>query len=375
MNRGWLYILGFLFLTSAAGFSHLLAAAETPALLQAQREAEKKGHTFIAGHDEIVNRAKSERSLRALSSLPPEAMKAMRAAFKTKYPFIDIHVEEIDGNEAAQRFILEMKTGRAQAWDANSVLNAFYSEYPPYQKKFDILGMAEHGVLKIPTAIIDPIHRNIVAVASNIQVVAYNRNLIPPEKVPSSWEDFLKPDYKGGKFVADIRPAVLSVLVPAWGLEKTLDYARKIAAQQPLWARGYTRALTAMLAGEYALALGPNFGAVKRAQARDAARTLHYKIVEPVPVRLAGTDSVLATAAHPYAALLWLEFQASPEGQELVDRHWPYGASVFVPGSSQEEVTRGRKLSVMNWDHFIKIQDYEKKLVEAYGFPTADKRL
>jgi len=46
LNRGLLSILGFLFLTSAASFSHLLAASETPALLQAQREAEKKGYTF-----------------------------------------------------------------------------------------------------------------------------------------------------------------------------------------------------------------------------------------------------------------------------------------------------------------------------------------
>jgi ABC-type Fe3+ transport system substrate-binding protein len=237
-----------------------------------------------------------------------------------------------------------------------------------------MLGMAEHGVLKIPPAMIDPVHRNIVAIASNIQVVAYNKNLIPPDKVPASWEDFLKPEFKGGKFVADIRPAVLSVLVPAWGLEKAVEYARKIAAQQPIWARGYTRALTAILAGEYSLALGPNFGAVKRAQSKDPAKVLQYKIVEPVPVRLGGTDGITATGAHPYAALLWLEFQASPEGQEILDRHWPYGASVFVPGSLQEEVTRARKLSVMNWDHFTKIQEYEKKLLEAYGFPSADKK-
>jgi hypothetical protein len=229
-------IVGFLVSNFAGGFPDLHAASES-SVLQAQREAEKKGYTFIAAHDEIVTRAKSERSLRALTSLPPDAIKAMREAFKTKYPFIDVYVQEIDGNEAAQRLLLELKTGRAGDWDANAVQNAFYAEYPPYQKKFDLLGMAEQGVLRIPPAMIDPVHRNIVAIASNIQVVAYNKNLIPSDKVPASWEDFLKPEFKGGKFVADVRPAVLSVLVPARGLEKAVEYVRKIAAQQPIWAR------------------------------------------------------------------------------------------------------------------------------------------
>jgi ABC-type Fe3+ transport system substrate-binding protein len=153
-----------------------------------------------------------------------------------------------------------------------------------------------------------------------------------------------------------------------------VDFARKIAAQQPVWARGYTRVLTAMVGGEYPLALGPNFGAVKRAQDRDPTKSLEYKILEPVPVRLGGTDAVTARAAHPYAALLWLEFHGSPEGQSLIDKYWPYGASVFVPGSSQDQETRGKKLSVMGWEHFTKIQEYERKLIEAYGFPTESKK-
>jgi ABC-type Fe3+ transport system substrate-binding protein len=37
-------------------------------------------------------------------------------------------------------------------------------------------------------------------------VVAYNKNLISPDKVPNRWEDFLKPEFKERKFVVDMRP-------------------------------------------------------------------------------------------------------------------------------------------------------------------------
>jgi ABC-type Fe3+ transport system substrate-binding protein len=48
--------------------------------------------------------------------------------------------------------------------------------------------------------------------------------------VPNQWEDFLKPEFRGRKFVMDIRPISLAVTVPAWGLEKTVEFARRIAA-------------------------------------------------------------------------------------------------------------------------------------------------
>ena len=57
--------------------------------------------------------------------------------------------------------------------------------------------------------------------------VTYNKNLIAREKTPETWEDYLKPEFKGKKIMLDIRPTEIAALVPAWGLEKTLDFARK----------------------------------------------------------------------------------------------------------------------------------------------------
>jgi iron(III) transport system substrate-binding protein len=366
--KGARFIIGFGLLLM---YSSALAASPTPPLGKAKQDAEAKGYIFESSHEEILAKAKREGKLRVLSTMEPAVVKAMREGFKKKYPFLDLQVQEIGSVEENQRFLLELKAGTAKGWDVNRAYTDFYDQYFPYQKKFDILGMAEQKVLNIPPKLVDPQLRNLVTIGSNITVVAYNKKLIAEEKVPDRWEDFLKPEFKGKKFVLDIRPLPLGMLVPAWGLEKVVDFAKKLRAQEPIWGRGHTRVMASLLAGEYPLFLGPNFGAVRRSQTKDPTGVIGYKIPEPIPVRLHEANGVLANAASPYAGLLWLEYQASPEGQKIMDDHWPYGASVFAPSSAQENVTRGKQLSIIDWSHYTKLDDYLNKAVEAMGFPTA----
>src|SRR6266540_4212370 len=85
------------------------AAAASPSLLKAKQEAEAKGYVFVTSHQEIVERAKKEGKLRVFSSQEPPAIKAMAAAFKQKYPFIDVRAEELIGMENYQRMLMEMK--------------------------------------------------------------------------------------------------------------------------------------------------------------------------------------------------------------------------------------------------------------------------
>jgi len=68
-----------------------------------------------------------------------------------------------------------------------------------------------------------------------------------------------------------------------------------------------------------------------------------------------------------------MRFQASPEGQEIMDKDWPFGASVLSPGSAQAEITKGRKLSVVDWNSYKKVDDYTEKIFSAHGFPKVQK--
>ena len=353
--------------------SSALGASASPALVKAKQEADAKGYIFVSSHDEIVSRAKQEGKLRAVVSLTEEPLKHMLAAFSKKYPFIETRAESVPTGEVYLRLLQELKAGLTKGVDVNDPISDYYNDYLPYQKKFDVLGMVEQKVLEIPVQMVDPINRNIVVIGSSIQVVVYNKKLISEEKVPNTWEDFLKPEFRDRKFVLDIRPINISALVPAWGLEKALDFARKLAAQKPVWGRGHTALIIRVLSGEHAIAFGVNYDSYLRAKSKDKIDTLGYKLLEPVPARLNESWSVLNSAEHPYAGLLLLEFVASPEGQKILDDHGPYEGSLFVRGTVQEQAVRGKKLSLVDWNHYTNTQEYLKKVVEAYGFPRAGK--
>jgi len=351
----------------------IFAAELSPALLKAKKEAEGKAYLFAASHDEIVNRAKKEGKLRVIVSLDAGILKQLSEGFTKKYPFIQVQADEIRGIDAYTRQLQELKAGLAKGIDVNEVDYDYYNEYLPHLKKMDMYGMVEQRVLQMPLQMVDPINRNIVAVGSGIQVVAYHKKLIPADAVPDTWEGFLKPEFKDRKFALGIRPKDVAALVPAWGLEKTLDFARKLTAQNPIWVSGDTRTITSMLAGEYFLFFGPNYDAVLRAKNKDKTDVLGYKLVEPVIVRLNESEGILAAAEHPYAALLWLEYAASAEGQKVLEEGGPYEGSVFIQGTVQAKAVRGKKQSLVDWSHYTKLPEYIKRVVEAYGFPRAEK--
>jgi iron(III) transport system substrate-binding protein len=350
----------------------LFAADAGPALLKAKKDADARGYTFITSHNEIVNKAKQEGRLRVLAEMEPPTIKAALKAFTAKYPFINLHIEEITGTDAARRNILEIKSGMAKEWDVLHLSTDFYNEYLPYLWKMDVLGMAQQGILQIPAPMIDPKHRNVVGYYSRFQVTAYNKNLVAADRVPKLWEDLLKPEYKGKKFAADIRPTEVAALVPAWGVERTVDFARKIAAQEPMWVRGGSRTVTAIAAGEVPMMIGPNFHTTKRAIGKDKLGNLQYVALEPVPVRLALEEAIQAGAKNPHAALLFLEWMASPESQKIADENEPASSSLHVRGGIVEQELRGKKLSTVSWDDHQQMDQWQAKVVEAYGFPQAE---
>src|SRR5262245_45569046 len=247
--RGYFSFFLLLMLTTAH------AEAASPALLKAKQEAEAKGYSFYATHEEIVTMAKNEQKLGVSSNLEPQNFKPLISAFKQKYPFIaDVQVGgELSGGAAYQRLILEMKAGQAKEWDVTHIPLDFAREYPPYLMKYDILVMVNHGVLNSDARMVSLVQWTVITITWNVSVILYNRKLISDDKVPATWDDFLKSEFKGKKFLANVRPLHLAGLVPAWGLERTLDFARKLAAQQPVWGSGTTRLNTAGASGDDAL--------------------------------------------------------------------------------------------------------------------------
>jgi hypothetical protein len=46
---------------------------------------------------------------------------------------------------------------------------------------------------------------------------------------------------------------------------------------------------------------------------------------------------------------------------------------MFAGGAIEQEL-RGKKLSVVNWDHHENIEKWQKQVFEAYGFPKVERK-
>jgi len=369
--RDRFFVVVALFLLLGLSVDVPTVPAASPDIAKAKKAAETNGFIFETSHDAIVSKARAEGKLRVLSSYAPEAYRAMIDLMKRRYPFLDVHVEELTGPEAQQRFLLELKAGTVKEWDVVAATPAIYNEFIRESRKFDILGMAEQGVVAADPRMIDPENRRVVAISSNLCSAAYNRNRISVEKVPNTWEHFLKPEFKGEKFIVEIRATCLAGLAAGLGEDWVTDYARKIAAQKPIWARGATVALTRTIAGDYALHHMTNYNSCVRAAAKDRTGSLVCKIVQPASVRLMDTEFVIRTAPHPYAGLLWIETEVSPEGQRILDEHGPLKSSIYGPGKLAEAV-KGLKVVVNDMKTIQKTTAWTEMVVSAFGFPAAN---
>jgi ABC-type Fe3+ transport system substrate-binding protein len=351
------------------------AAQASPSFLKAKQAAEAKAYKFLT-RDEIMAGAKKEGQLRVLYGVYPATYKGFADTFAKKYPFIAVQrAEEITGSDASQRFIQELQSGvAAEQWDAIYISGSFYNNYLSQLAKFDFLGMAGEGVLQIPLPMIDPDNRNIVAAGSALDVIAYNPRLLRRETIPKTFEDLLRPELKGKKFVMDIEPAAVAALTPAWGLEKVLAFARKLREQEPIWGRGHSRMLASLAAGEYALHGGTNYNSVMRLKMKSPKAEVDPVLAEPVPARLHEATGILARAKNPHAALLWIEHLTSPEAQKFLDEVEPYKSSIFAPGSILKKDVEGKKVSVAAWRVFVEREEIEKQIVKAYGFPSPEKK-
>ena len=348
------------------------AATASPPILEAKKAAESKGFVFVGSRDDIVAKAKQEGTLRVLSSLDAETFKPMMESFSKKYPFIKIRMDEIGGPEAYQRFLLELKAGTVKDMDTSEASSEFYVENAAQAMKIDILGMAQTGVLGINPKMVDPENRNLVSVASSICSIAYNKNRIAPETVPDKWEDFLKPEFKGRKFVADIRTQCMAALVVGMGEEWVVKYARQIKDQQPVWLRGNARAMSAIATGEQALHQMTFYNSCVDAARKDPTKSLMCKIIEPAPVWLRENQFVLKSAPHRHAALLFIEHMASREGQKILDDYEPLKSSLYTDGEVARLI-KGKKVSINDHRTFLNTPNWMKLVVDAYGFPRADK--
>ena len=321
----------------------------------------------VKDHDALVALAKKEGTLKVSTSITEDAIPAIKAGFEKKYPFIKLDISEQTGDDD-KRILLEMQAGQTDI-DVLHLSAESYKDYLPYVEKIDLLKLVKDGVLDIPEDMINPDEPGTMAAGSGIGGFSYNPKELPANLVPTSYDDFLRPELKGRKFMIDIEPANLASLGAAWGEEKLLDYAKKIGDQKPIWVRGDTNSITLMAAGEYALHAFSNYHSAYRVT--QESPNVKIGLLEPIPVRLTQIQAIRKDAAHPAAGALFIEYTASPEVQDVLDADEPKQSSIYGEGSDLNELTAGKEVSVMDWTHFDDQAKWEAAIFKAWGFPAA----
>jgi iron(III) transport system substrate-binding protein len=161
-----------------------------------------------------------------------------------------------------------------------------------------------------------PAHRMWFPDRFNFYVVAYNTAKVKRAEIPSSYEGFADPKWKGRLALEATDAEWLATLVKTWGEAKGMDYARRLSDLRPAVRTGHVLLASLVAAGEVPVGLTAYNSNVEPLKRKGAP--IDFVPVQPVVARPQGIG-VARNAPHPNAALLFADFVLSPEGQRLFE--------------------------------------------------------
>jgi iron(III) transport system substrate-binding protein len=160
-----------------------------------------------------------------------------------------------------------------------------------------------------------PKHRHYVADRFNFFTIGYNTNLVKPEEVPNSYEDLVHPRWAGRVGIEGSDVDWFGAVVKSMGEEKGLAFFRKLAENKPQIRTGHTLMAELVASGEIPLAATLYNHNVERLVVKGAP--VKWKPLQPTFGR-PNAIGVAKRAPHPHAAMLFVDFMLSREGQTIM---------------------------------------------------------
>ena len=146
----------------------------------------------------------------------------------------------------------------------------------------------------------------------NTFVLAYNKRNIKPNDVPKTYEDLLKPMWKGRQIINDTDNFEwFDGLLKFWGRDKGMAYFRRLAQQEQVFQRGARGRIQLVAAGEAPMTIG--YGPHAQSFVNQGA-PIEWVPLEPVVVIVNGV-SMAQRPPHPAAARLFIDFLFSKPAQ------------------------------------------------------------
>jgi iron(III) transport system substrate-binding protein len=300
-------------LVAVIALAALLASPVAPALAQNNnRASEIAAYQGPDREKRLVEGAKKEGELMFYSSIPVEDIAVLTAAFDKKYG-VKVKVWRADSEGVLQRIVSE---ARARRYEVDIMAASASGLEPLYRENLLTEVRSPYLADLIPEAIAP--HRQWAAVYLNTFVQTFNTGLVNKTTLPKSYQDLLRPEFKGKLGIEAEDYDWFAQVVLNLGEAQGLRLFRDIVATNGLSVRkGHTLLANLVAAGEVPLALTV-YGFIAE-QAKKKGAALDWFIIPPLIAR--PTPAGMAkNAPHPYAAVLFYDFLISDAQPILASR-------------------------------------------------------
>jgi iron(III) transport system substrate-binding protein len=260
--------------------------------------------------DKLIEAAKREGEVTIYTSTPVEDIKVLTDAFERKYG-IRTRVWRASSEKVLQRGVTEARAGRfdADVFETNGPeLEALVREKllaPVWSPSLEAL---------VPEAKFE--HRAWAGTRLVIFAFAYNTTLVRKAELPSTYEGFAHPRWKGRLGIEAEDADWFATVSGLLGETRTRKLFSDIVSINGVSVRkGHTLLANLVASGEVPLALTVyNY---KVEQLKNKGAPIDWFVIPPAIARANGV-AVAVSAPHPNAALLWYEFEIGLEGQRLL---------------------------------------------------------
>ena len=269
----------------------------------------------------LIEAAKKEGSVVVYTSLNLKDSVPIVDAFEKKYG-VKAVLWRASSEKVIQRSITETRAGRfaADIYETNG------PEMEILHREKLLADFYSPGIKDIPAETI-PAHRQWIPDRFNFFTIAYNTNLVKPEDVPNTYEDLLHPRWAGKIGLEAGDTDWFGAVVKGMGEAKGIAYFKRLAEGKPEMRTGHTLIAELVASGEIALAAAVYNHNAERLIEKGAP--IKWKPLSPTFGR-PNAIGVSKSAPHPHAAMLFVDFMLSKEGQELLKARNRIPASKLV---------------------------------------------
>ena len=258
--------------------------------------------------EQVVAAAKAEGALAMYGSGSPEAQKSAADGFKSAYG-IDVTYSIMPSGTLEQRLSAELKAGRPGVDMVATAGTQFAGELVKGGNliKLDCLPVANTYPPKFWNSYFP-------TTAFEVANVLYNTNTVKPEDVPKSWRDLEKPRWKDRIAMASTAAGLTTITVYYEIYKKYGEaFVKGLGANRPKEVASPTSASSMLTSGEIDL-MFPSYGfAYYALKAKGAPVGEAYLDINVGYTKLL---YLLKGARHPNAALLFINWSLTPEGQK-----------------------------------------------------------